>query len=286
MRFISFALKGRSGLAVLTQDNSYRGLTREDREFPGSLQELLEQGDVAVRNAAVVLGKGPELPTDEIEFLPPIQAPGKIICIGLNYADHTAETGFEPPKHPTVFARYANSLVGHRAPIVRPTVSDHLDYEGEIVAVVGRAGRHIRRDSALAHIAGYSIFNDASIRDYQMRTTQWTVGKSFDATGAFGPQFVTAEELPPGCKGLSVETRLNGQVVQRASTDALIFDVATLVSMLSESMTLAPGDIIVTGTPAGVGMARKPPLWMKPGDVCEVEVERLGILRNPISAEA
>jgi len=285
MRFISFAWKGRTGLAVLAQDNSYRGLTRDEMNFPGSLRQLLEKGDGALRSAAAVLSKARELPLDEIEYLPPIPAPGKIICVGLNYADHTAETGFEPPKHPTVFARFANSLVGHGAPIVRPAASDNLDYEGEIVAVIGRAGRHISRETALDHVAGYSIFNEASIRDYQFRTTQWTLGKSFDATGGFGPQFVTADELPPGCKGLTIETRLNGQVVQRASTDAMIFDVTALVSMLSEGMTLAPGDTIVTGTPAGVGMARKPPLWMKPGDVCEVEVEQLGILRNPISLE-
>jgi 2-keto-4-pentenoate hydratase/2-oxohepta-3-ene-1,7-dioic acid hydratase in catechol pathway len=174
----------------------------------------------------------------------------------------------------------------HGQPIVRPRVSSALDYEGEIAAIIGRGGRHIPRDRALQHVLGYSLFNDASIRDYQLRTPQWTVGKNFDGTGAFGPFLVTSDELPPGASGLTLTTRLNGQVVQRASTDDLIFDVATLVSLLSEVLTFEPGDVIVTGTPAGVGAARKPPLWLKPGDVCEVEVERIGRLSNLVSDEA
>ena len=186
------------------------------------------------------------------------------------------------PTYPTVFGRFSSSLIGHGAPIVRPRVSEQLDYEGEFVAVIGCGGRDISKATALDHVIAYSLFNDASIRDYQFKAPQWTVGKNFDNSGAFGPYLVTTDELPPGCAGLRLQTRLNGQVVQSASTNDLVFNVATLVSTLSEVFTLEPGDIIVTGTPSGVGLARKPPLWMKPGDVCEVEMEGLGVLSNPV----
>jgi 2-keto-4-pentenoate hydratase/2-oxohepta-3-ene-1,7-dioic acid hydratase in catechol pathway len=164
-------------------------------------------------------------------------------------------------------------------------VSEQLDYEGELVAVIGKGGRDIPEAEALDHVIAYSVFNDASIRDYQLKTHQWTIGKTFDDTGAFGPYLVTTDELPAGCKGLKLETRLNGEVVQSTSLDDLIFDVAKLVSLLSEAMTLEPGDLIVTGTPSGVGIARDPQLWMKPGDVCEVEIERIGVLSNPVAAQ-
>ena len=165
-------------------------------------------------------------------------------------------------------------------------MSDKLDYEGELVAVIGRGGRDIAKERALDHVAGYSIFNDGSVRDYQLRTPQWTVGKNFDGTGAFGPYFVTADQLPKGAAGLSLQTRLNGTVMQSTSTSDMVFDVATLVSLLSVAMTLEPGDVIVTGTPAGVGGARKPPVFMKPGDICEVEIEGIGVLRNAIAAQS
>jgi len=218
----------------------------------------------------------------EAPLLPPLANPSKIICIGLNYGDHARETGVAVPDYPTVFARFSSSLIGHGSPIIRPRASNQLDFEGELAAVIGRAGRDIAPDHALDHVAGYSVFNDASVRDFQRRTSQWTMGKNFDATGAFGPSFVPASVLPPGCRGLRIRTILNGVVVQDANTTDMIFDVATLVSMISQVMTLNVGDVIVTGTPSGVGAARTPPLWMKPGDVCEVEVEGIGLLRNPI----
>ena len=168
-------------------------------------------------------------------------------------------------------------------PIRRPEASIQLDYEGEMVAIIGKAGRHIAPSQALSHVAGYSIFNDASIRDFQTKSPQWTVGKNFDGTGSFGPIFVTADELPPGGKGLRIQTRLNGEIVQNASTNDMIFDVASLISIISEAITLEPGDILVTGTPAGVGMARKPQLFMKHGDVCEIELEGVGILSNVVA---
>ncbi|MGE0152019.1 MAG: fumarylacetoacetate hydrolase family protein [Reyranellaceae bacterium] len=222
---------------------------------------------------------------DGVSFLPPGRLAGKIICLGLNYVDHASEAGFTKPDYPVVFLRAATSLVGHGQTILRPRCSDMLDYEAEMVAFIGKQGRHIARERALEHVAGYGLFNDGSIRDYQIRTPQWTMGKNFDATGGFGPDFVSADELPPGGKGLRIQTRLNGTVVQDANTSDMVFDVAETIALLSECMTLEPGDLIVTGTPAGVGMARKPPLWMKPGDVCEVEVERIGVLRNPIKQE-
>ena len=185
--------------------------------------------------------------------------------------------------YPTIFARFASSLIGHGAPILRPAASVQLDYEGEMVAVIGKGGRHIAKNQALDHVIGYSIFNDASIRDFQTKSPQWTVGKNFDGTGAFGPVFVTADELPPGGKGLRIQTRLNGEIVQNASTDDMIFDVVSLISIISEAITLEPGDILVTGTPSGVGVARKPQLFMKHGDICEVELEGVGILSNVVA---
>jgi 2-keto-4-pentenoate hydratase/2-oxohepta-3-ene-1,7-dioic acid hydratase in catechol pathway len=190
------------------------------------------------------------------------------------------------PDYPTLFARFSSSLVAHEVPIIRPSESERLDYEGELVAVIGKTGRRIAKADALEHVAGYSIFNDASIRDFQLRTPQWTMGKNFDGTGAFGPVIVTADELPAGASGLEIETRLNGQVMQRASTDDLIFDVATLVSLISVGITLEPLDLIVTGTPSGVGAVRNPPVFMKAGDVCEVEIERIGVLRNKIADDS
>jgi 2-keto-4-pentenoate hydratase/2-oxohepta-3-ene-1,7-dioic acid hydratase in catechol pathway len=203
----------------------------------------------------------------------------------MNYQDHADENKLKPQTHPTFFARFTSSLLGHQQPILRPTVSDTLDFEGELAAVIGKPGRHIPVEKALDHVAGYSIFNDASVREYQSRGQQWTLGKNFDNTGAFGPEFVTADELPRGAAGLKLATRLNGATVQSANTSELIFDVATLISRLSEVTTLETGDVIVTGTPAGIGFFRDPKLYMKPGDVCEVEIEGLGTLRNPIQDE-
>ena len=285
MRFISFTRDNRLGLAAAADASSlFHGWMEGDPGYPGTLESLIAVGNLAA--AARELSAGPVISLEAIGFMPPLSSPGKIICIGLNYADHSAESGIKQPDYPTVFGRFNSGLIGHDKPIIRPHVSEQLDYEGELVAVIGNGGRGIRKELALSHVAGYSLFNDGSVRDYQFKAPQWTMGKNFDGTGAFGPYFVTADELPPGCAGLQLTTRLNGQVVQSASINDLVFDVATLVSTLSEVFTRAPGDIIVTGTPAGVGLARKPHLWMKPGDVCEVELEGLGILRNVISQQA
>ncbi len=284
MRFASIAAGGRRGLA-LVQDGEMRAIYQDNPAWQGDLLQLLQRGGDALASAARRLASHPAVEPASIGYLPVLPAPGKIICVGLNYADHSRESGFKQPDHPTLFARFASSLVGHGAAIVRPLASDTLDYEGEIAAVIGSGGRHIARSRALSHVAGYALFNDASVREYQHRTPQWTLGKNFDATGAFGPIFVTADELPSGVRGLRLETRLNGAVVQSASTDDLVFDVATLVSVVSEAITLSPGDVIVTGTPSGVGHAREPRLYMRHGDVCEVSVEGLGLLSNPIADE-
>lgn len=285
MRFLTFRSAAGAGLGVRRADGDICGLAPSDRGFPGRLETLLAGGEPMLRAAFERLSEAPRLDPAALELLPPILTPEKIVCIGLNYADHTKESGFEQPDYPTVFSRYRSSLVGHGSPIVVPRVSRELDYEGELVAVIGRRGRNIDRKSALEHIAGYSIFNDATLRDYQFKTTQWTMGKNFDSTGAFGPELVTADELPPGCAGLRLQTRLNGELVQDASIDDLIFDIATLVHLLSEVMTLEPGDLIVSGTPSGAGFARKPPLWLQAGDACSVAIEEIGELENPIAEE-
>jgi acylpyruvate hydrolase len=281
MRFASFAENGVNGLAVRTKAGGWAGLLENADGFPGSLETLLSRGD-SLNDAATILARGKPVDLDRVTLRPVLSNPGKIICVGLNYADHSAESGFKQPDYPTLFGRFNSSLIAHGAPIVRPRLSEQLDYEGELVAVIGKGGRDVPKARALDHVIGYSIFNDASIRDYQFKSPQWTMGKNFDDTGAFGPTLVTSDELPPGCLGLKLVTRLNGHVVQSAMIDDMVFDVATQIALVSEAITLSPGDIFVTGTPSGVGLARKPPLWMKHGDICEVEIDQLGILRNPI----
>jgi 2-keto-4-pentenoate hydratase/2-oxohepta-3-ene-1,7-dioic acid hydratase in catechol pathway len=220
-----------------------------------------------------------------LTFLPPVVRPSKIICLGLNYRDHAEESGLGIPEFPVLFARFPSSLIGHRAPIILPKVSSELDWEAELVVVLAKGGKHITEADALDHVAAYSVFNDASIRDYQLRTPQWTAGKNFDDTGAFGPWLVTPDELPAGAAGLQIECRVNGEVMQSSNTGNLIFDTATTIAHLSSFMTLEAGDVLVMGTPGGVGVARNPQVWMKAGDVCEVEIEGVGLLSNPIVAE-
>ena len=285
MRFVMFEAAGKQGIALEQGAGVFHGLSRGDAGFPGTLDQLVRRGRPALADAVRTLSRGGVVDLTKVRLLPPLSAPGKIICVGLNYVDHSLESGFVVPAYPTIFARFSSSLIASGAPIIRPFLSAQLDYEGELVAVLGKSGRHIAEDDALDHVVGYSLFNDASIRDYQTKSPQWTVGKNFDGTGAFGPMLVTEDELPPGAAGLQIQTRLNGQIVQNASTSDMVFSVARLISILSEAMTLEAGDIIVTGTPAGVGVARKPQLFMKHGDICEVEIEKIGILTNRIEDE-
>ncbi|PDQ20230.1 5-oxopent-3-ene-1,2,5-tricarboxylate decarboxylase [Mesorhizobium sanjuanii] len=215
----------------------------------------------------------------------PFEPSGKIVCLGLNYRAHAQEGGYAVPDYPAIFLRTATSLLPAGEAIIAPRVSEKLDFEAELMVIIGRSGRYIAEADALDHVFGYTCFNDASIRDYQRKTHQWTPGKNFDRTGAVGPVIVTADELPAGASGLGIACRLNGETVQNASTADMMVSVAMAVSIISEFMTLEPGDMIAMGTPQGVGYARTPPLWMGPGDVVEVEIEGIGVLRNSIAAE-
>jgi len=274
------------GIALLHEGEMLALPAGERQRLDVDLLTLIRAGLPALRDAQAVLRQyGRPLEEGTITYLPPVTRPPKIVCVGLNYLDHTEESNFKQPDYPTLFGRFTSSMTGHLQPIVRPLCSEQLDFEGEMVVFIGRGGRHIARKNALEHVIGYSICNDASVRDVQFRTPQWTMGKNFDDTGTIGPCFVSADELPAGGAGLRIETRLNGQVVQSANTRDMVFDVATLIEILSEAMTLSPGDVIVSGTPAGVGFARKPPLWMKASDTVEVEIEGVGLLRNPIVDE-
>jgi 2-keto-4-pentenoate hydratase/2-oxohepta-3-ene-1,7-dioic acid hydratase in catechol pathway len=221
-----------------------------------------------------------------VTMLPLIPNPRKIVCMGLNYADHAKEGGNARPEYPSFFLRGNSSMVGHNQAIVRPKASTQLDYEAELAVIIGKQVRHLTAENALDCIAGYSCFNDGSIRNYQRKSSQWTIGKNFDCTGPFGPCLVTPDELPPGAAGLRIQSRLNGKVMQDANTDVFLWNVVEALRIITECMTLEPGDVIITGTPAGVGYARTPPVWMAPGDICEIEVEGVGILSNPIVDES
>jgi 2-keto-4-pentenoate hydratase/2-oxohepta-3-ene-1,7-dioic acid hydratase in catechol pathway len=262
-------------------------LAAADPCLPRDMKSFLAGGEASQQAVAAALDKAPDaarMRFSAARLLPPVPDPGKIICVGLNYVDHAVE--IDPrnlPDHPTFFARMATTLVAHNQPLLRPSVSTKLDFEGEMAVIIGKAGRMIPQQRALDHVGGYALFNEASVRDYQFRTSQWFLGKNFDATGAFGPELCTPEELPPGARGLFLATRVNGRVMQEGSTADMLFGVVALIVSLSEAMTLSPGDVIVTGTPSGVGFAQKPPFFLKPGDVCEIEMEGYGILRNPVA---
>ncbi|MEI6027865.1 MAG: fumarylacetoacetate hydrolase family protein [Betaproteobacteria bacterium] len=254
---------------------SLAGLVAACERDPALAGSVLAQADAAAAHAVAM---------DTLRLLPCIPQPGKVICLGVNYVDHAKEGGNTVADYPALFLRCSTSLLAHGAPLQVPAISSKLDYEAELAVVIGRRTRFVSEADALGAVFGYACFNDATLRDYQRRTTQWTIGKNFDATGGFGPCVVTADELPPGCTGLRIESRLNGQVMQSADTSDMVFGVARTISLLSECVTLEPGDVIVMGTPAGVGYARTPPVWMQAGDVIEIEIERVGLLRNPVVA--
>ena len=278
--------------AVYTESEQNRlGAVDGDRIAPlgdgwSDLSQVFEaQGLEKARAIAAALPASAWRPLASVRLALPLARPGKVVCIGLNYRAHAAEGGFAVPDYPALFLRVPTSLVAANAPIRLPRVSEKLDYEAELLVVIGKGGRYIPESSALEHVFGYSCFNDASIRDYQRKTHQWTPGKNFDATGAIGPVIVTPDELPAGASGLRIACRLNGETLQDANTDDMIFSVANAIATISEFMTLEPGDMIATGTPQGVGHARKPPIWMKAGDTVEIEIEKIGVLRNPVEAE-
>jgi len=287
MRLAAFEHMGTARLGLLDGDNVI-DLAEAAPDLPRDLAGLIRAGAAGFAAAAQAVRTARPSSRHKLaglRFLPPIQNPGKIICLGLNYADHAKEGGHAKPEYPSFFMRCATSLVAHGEPMIRPQASIQLDYEAELVAVVGRTARHVGKDKALDYIAGYSCFNDGSVRDYQRKTTQWTIGKNFDKTGGFGPWFVTADELPAGGKGLKIESRVNGKVMQSDNTSNMMFPVAETIVYATQGMTLEPGDLLLTGTPSGVAHARKPPAWMRAGDVCEIEIEGIGVLRNPIEDE-
>ena len=279
MRLARVTKDGKIGLAAKSGDK----VTIAYGTDIADLDSHVAAGTLADAGAKAVAGG--TVDEASLTFLSPFVRPSKIICMGLNYRDHAEEAGLGIPDFPVLFARFPSSLIGHGAPIILPKVSSQLDWEAELVAVLSKGGKNIAEADALGHVAGYSAFNDASIRDYQTRTPQWTAGKNFDDTGAFGPWLVTPDELPAGAAGLKIECRVNGEVMQSSNTGKLIFDVAKTISLLSTFMTLEAGDVLVMGTPGGIGFARTPPIFMKAGDICEVEIEQIGVLRNPIVAE-
>jgi 2-keto-4-pentenoate hydratase/2-oxohepta-3-ene-1,7-dioic acid hydratase in catechol pathway len=284
MKLVSFIADGRPGFGAV-KDGGVVDLSRclSGRGI-ATLRQLLAADGVAMARA-LVEETAPDFALDMVILAPVIPDPDKIICVGLNYGDHVAETGRAVTEKPALFGRYAGSQVGHLQPLVKPCVSDQFDYEGELAVVINTEGRHIPAGLALAHIAGYACYNEGSIRDWQRHTSQFLAGKTFADTGGFGPWLVTTDEIPDPSR-LTLETRLNGQVVQHTTTDLMITAIPELIAYCSTILPLLPGDVIVTGTPGGVGAKRNPPLWLRPGDTVEVEISGIGCLRNPVVAEA
>ena len=287
MRFTTYLLQAQPRLAVVDGDQAI-DLALAVPGTPSDLRAALAAGtDLAAAGRAAIDSTAPRLPLAGLPLAALVPEPGKTICLGLNYFDHAKEGGRDKPVYPWFFYRGKSSLMGHGQPGVCPKVSGKFDYEAEMAVVIGKTvPRHVKREQALQCVAGYSCFNDMSVRDYQRRRPQWTIGKNFDATGGFGPVLVTPDELSPGATGLRIQSRLNGAVMQDADTGDMIFAVDEIIALLAECMTLEPGDAIIMGTPAGVGQARTPPVWMKAGDVIEIEIEHIGLLRNPIALEA
>jgi 2-keto-4-pentenoate hydratase/2-oxohepta-3-ene-1,7-dioic acid hydratase in catechol pathway len=282
MKFASFKINGTTSWGLIDGAEAVDlGALLRDRF--ADLKSVIAAG--ALAEVAAAAAKAARHPLAKIIWLPVIPNPDKILCIGLNYETHRKETGRTEVEHPTVFGRFANSQTGHLTNIIRPRVSTDLDFEGELAVIIGRPGRHISRAAAWDHIAGYACYNEGSVRDYQRHTHQFTPGKNFPETGAFGPWMVTPDEAGD-LASLRLQTRLNGQVVQDATISQMIFGIPQQIEYCSSFTRLEPGDVIVTGTPGGVGARRTPPLWMKPGDVVEVEIDRIGLLRNGIADEA
>lgn len=277
MRYARFMHKGRAALGVVTA----RGVQLLEDD---SLEALLQRG-VDLTHYAGKEAYDP-IHIEQHCYLPLMSQPGKIICVGLNYTEHSKESSYAQPDWPALFIRVNSSLTAHHQPLIIPKASATLDYEGELAVVLKSGGRYISREQALTHVAGYTLFNDASVREYQFLTSQWTAGKNFDCTGAFGPVMVTPDELAPGASGLQLETWVNETRVQSASTSDMVFDVATLISLISDVMTLEAGDVIVSGTPSGVGFAKTPKQYLQPGDVVKVVINQIGTLCNVVATES
>ena len=280
MKLLSYEHAGQASFGAVV-DGGIVDLKRALGGRFASLRQLIA-ADALAEAAAALQGRKADHALDAVTLLPVIPDPDKIVCVGLNYGEHVRETGRTITESPALFLRVPDSQVGHGQPILRPRESQRLDYEGEIAVVIGRGGRRIAEADAWSHICGYSCYNDGSVRDWQLATSQWTPGKNFYRTGGFGPWMVTADEIAPG-QVMSLVTRLNGQEMQRATTDMMIHSIPRQIAYISSFVPLKPGDVIVTGTPGGVGNKRNPPVFMKPGDVVEVEVDAIGVLRNTIA---
>lgn len=290
MRLVCFEHGGRSAVGVRV-DQKIIPLTESRAATIADVLKIHDfQSDLASEIAA---GASNAIALSDVKLLPPVGPANRIFCVGLNYYEHVIETrgSNEPappqkPAAPTIFLRILSSFVGSEVPLQLPLISERFDWEGELVAVIGQPGYRISVESALDHVAGYSIGNDGSIRDWQLASTQWTMGKNFDKSGSIGPEIVTADELPLGARGLRIQTRLNGKVMQDDTTDNMMFDLPALIAYLSQAVKLEVGDLILTGTPSGIGITRKPPILMAVGDLCEVEIEQIGVLRNRIERES
>jgi len=281
MKLVSFAISGRTSYGIVSGKDIIDLGLRWGERFP-TLRSAIAGGAFA-KLATELSDAAVDFPITSVTLLPPIPDPDKIICVGLNYKDHAAESGSKIPDYPAVFTRLTNTLVGHVSPMICPKVSGDFDYEGELALIVGTPGRHIAERDALAHVFAYSCFNDGSIRDYQFKHSL-AAGKNFVATGGFGPWLVTADEIPDPSQ-LTLSTRINGVTLQHKKTSDMIFDVPAIIAYLSTWTELIAGDVITTGTPEGVGFSRKPPLWLKPGDSVEVDISGIGVLRNPVVGE-
>jgi acylpyruvate hydrolase len=289
MKIVAFEGQGGPRIGIVEGDQVV-DLQAADPKIPNDLGEALAKTNGDTKQLGEIAKRAPASARkllSAVTYALPVGRPGKIICLGLNYLEHVKEGSQRDniPKFPTIFMRGLTSLVPHGAPIVRPLASETLDYEAELILVVGKRAKHLTAANATSCIAGYSCGNEGSVREFQRKTTQWDMGKNFDRTGGFGPWLITADELPDAAKGLKIQSRLNGTVMQSDNTDNMMFPIVEMLVYITQGITLEPGDVIFTGTPSGVGHARKPPVWMKNSDTVEVEIERIGILRNPIADE-
>ncbi|MEM9222574.1 MAG: fumarylacetoacetate hydrolase family protein [Pseudomonadota bacterium] len=283
MRLMAGTHDGAAGV-FLVDGESAAQLTATDPEFGTDLSAIIAHPDGLTWVARQAAG-APRVPLSSVSPALPVARPSKIICLGLNYVDHIKEGGYEVPTYPALFMRGLNSMLPAGAPMVVPECSEQLDYEAELMVIIGKGGKHIAEADALKHVFGYTLFNDGSVREYQRKTHQWTPGKNFDATGPIGPVVVTPDELPEGASGLKIESRVGNEVLQSATTSDMLWPVAKTIATISQYATLEAGDFIAMGTPPGVGHARKPPRWLRPGETVEVEIEGIGVLKNPIVAE-
>lgn len=284
MRFL-VAQDGRTTAVYQVEGETAYRLTGQEGFTGTDLMSVIDLEGEALQRLSRAARDGSATAVSSLAPALPLAQFRKILCLGLNYVDHVKEGGYEIPTYPAMFIRVPQSMMAADAPMVKPDCSDRLDYEVELMVVVGRGGKHISEANALDHVFGYTVFNDGSVRDYQRKTHQWTPGKNFDSTGAVGPVVVSADELPLGADGLRIQSRLNGEIMQDASTSDMMWSVARTIATISEFTSLEPGDLIAMGTPPGVGHARTPPVFMFPGDVVEVEIEKIGTCRSPIVSE-